>query len=293
MAFVSEVTERIARLERLVETLRRRVEDTQYDYPARKQDGVLKDAVDRAARVSGVAKLDLFDDLGAADAAVVTSETYTDTRIASLSAVYQPLDADLTAIAALTTTSYGRSFLTLADASAARTLTGSVIGTDVQAFNAKLASIAALANASGALTNNGSGTFSYVPAVVYAPSTVDYLVKTLDAGLSAERAVTDTLSITWDWATGGAAKANVVFGTTSTTVCVGNDARLSDARTPTSHGSSHRPGGSDPIYSAQTYTPSSDVTRRSFDCTTVTTQQLADVVATMLRDKTANKEPGV
>jgi hypothetical protein len=36
----------------------------------------------------------------------------------------QPLDADLTAIAALTTTSYGRDFLTLADASAARTYIG-------------------------------------------------------------------------------------------------------------------------------------------------------------------------
>lgn len=37
----------------------------------------------------------------------------------------------------------------------------------------------------------------------------DYLVKTAHAGLSAERAVTDTASITWDWATAGQAKANV------------------------------------------------------------------------------------
>jgi hypothetical protein len=35
-------------------------------------------------------------------------------------AAYQPLDSDLTAIAALSTTTYGRSFLTLADESAAR-----------------------------------------------------------------------------------------------------------------------------------------------------------------------------
>lgn len=35
---------------------------------------------------------------------------------------YQPLDSDLTAIAALATTTFGRSFLTLADAAAARTL---------------------------------------------------------------------------------------------------------------------------------------------------------------------------
>lgn len=43
---------------------------------------------------------------------------------AEASGIYQPLDSDLTSIAALTTSSYGRSFLTLADASAARTLTG-------------------------------------------------------------------------------------------------------------------------------------------------------------------------
>lgn len=40
---------------------------------------------------------------------------------AELSSAYQPLDADLTAIAALTTTAYGRAFLALADAAAART----------------------------------------------------------------------------------------------------------------------------------------------------------------------------
>lgn len=41
-----------------------------------------------------------------------------------------------------------------------------------------------------------------------APTTADYLVKTADAGLSAERVVTDTATVTWDWATGGQAKAN-------------------------------------------------------------------------------------
>lgn len=42
-----------------------------------------------------------------------------------------------------------------------------------------------------------------------APSTPDYLVKTADGGLSAERVVTDTSSVTWDWGTSGQAKANV------------------------------------------------------------------------------------
>lgn len=39
-----------------------------------------------------------------------------------------------------------------------------------------------------------------------APTGADYLVRTADAGLSAERVVTDTTSITVDWATGGQAK---------------------------------------------------------------------------------------
>lgn len=43
-----------------------------------------------------------------------------------------------------------------------------------------------------------------------APTTADYLVKTADAGLSAERVVTDTATVTWDWSTAGQAKATAV-----------------------------------------------------------------------------------
>ena len=47
---------------------------------------------------------------------------------------------------------------------------------------------------------------------------------------------------------------NANTGSTSGTVCAGDDSRLSNARTPTAHGSTHNPGGSD-VPSAFTNTP--------------------------------------
>lgn len=62
------------------------------------------------------------------------SEELTATQVRTLldlASLYQPLDSDLTSIAALSTTSYGRAFLALADAAAARSaigLTAHIVG---------------------------------------------------------------------------------------------------------------------------------------------------------------------
>lgn len=58
---------------------------------------------------------------GAVTAAKVAADVATQAELDAVSAAVQPLDSDLTAIAALTTTSYGRAFLALADAAAGRT----------------------------------------------------------------------------------------------------------------------------------------------------------------------------
>lgn len=68
---------------------------------------------------------------------------------AAAQAASQPLDSDLTAIAALTTTSFGRGLLALGDAAAGRTTLGLVIGTNVQAWDADLDSWAGKTAPSG------------------------------------------------------------------------------------------------------------------------------------------------
>ncbi len=55
-----------------------------------------------------------------------------------------------------------------------------------------------------------------------APTTADYLVKTANAGLSAERVVTDTSTVTWDWGTAGQAKANIVARVGVIQLTIGN-----------------------------------------------------------------------
>ena len=112
-------------------------------------------------------------------ASTIARDSEVSAAIAALSTVYQPLDSDLTSIAALTTTSFGRSLLTLADAAALLSAAGAAAAVHVHAgedissgtvADARIAATiardsevtaaiaAALAAADGAgLSDNGSG----------------------------------------------------------------------------------------------------------------------------------------
>jgi hypothetical protein len=111
----------------------------------------------------------------------------------------QPLDADLTAIAALTTTSFGRGFLTQADAAASRTYIGAgtssfdgtwtsltgkpttLVGygiTDAQPLDADLTAIAALTpTANKFLIGNGTAWVNSTPAWPNTVATVNKIIK--------------------------------------------------------------------------------------------------------------------
>lgn len=76
-------------------------------------------------------------------------------------------------------------------------------------------------------------------------------VLNLTSDLAGKVPTTRTVSAGTGLSGGGDLSANrtltVTYGTTSGTACQGNDSRLSDARTPTTHASTHSPTGSDPI----------------------------------------------
>lgn len=111
--------------------------------------------------------------------------------LTSLAALYQPLDSDLTAIAALTTTSTGRSLLAAADAAAIRTIAGAeASGAAASAVSAHDAdtSVHGIADTSALVTLTGSQTLTN--------KTLTTPVLTLEQGASV--APTAEGRIAWD-----------------------------------------------------------------------------------------------
>jgi hypothetical protein len=118
-------------------------------------DATTKANAAQSAAISTAAS-DATTKANAAQAAAIASAASDATTKANAAqsaaiAASQPLDADLTAIAALTTTSFGRTFLTLADAATTRSALGLVIDSNVQSYSARLAAIAGLSTAADTL----------------------------------------------------------------------------------------------------------------------------------------------
>jgi len=159
--------------------------------------------------------------------------SYADAAIAALSGTYQPLDSDLTAIAALATSTFGRSLLTQADAATAR----STLGAGTSSFDGAFSSLSGKPT-----TLAGYGIADAQPLDSDLTAIAALTTTAFGRGLLA---LADASALRIAAGLGGAAVLNV--GTAAGTVAAGDDSRLSDARTPTAHASSHASAGGDPI----------------------------------------------
>lgn len=111
-------------------------------------------------------------------------------------------------------------------------------GTAVQEISCTAAGRALLDDATAAdqRTTLGLGTAATSAATSFGPASATYVTLTLDGTLTNERtlAVNNGLTLL-DGGAGSTVTLGITYGTGPNTVCQGNDARLSDARTPTAH----------------------------------------------------------
>lgn len=87
---------------------------------------------------------------------------------------------------------------------------------------------------------------------------------------------------------------SVAYGSTGGTACEGNDARLSDARTPTAHASSHAAAGSDPLTltESQITNLTSDLAARALTSTSITAGTGLSGGGTLAADRTLSVSYG-
>lgn len=120
--------------------------------------------------------------------------TYTLATTAALAAGYQPLDSDLTSIAALTTTSFGRALLALADEAALKAYVNLEIGTDVQAYDADLTTYAGITPSANIQSLLGSA--DYAAARTNLGLAIGTNIQAYDAALAALAAGSDFVQFT-------------------------------------------------------------------------------------------------
>ena len=99
-------------------------------------------------------------------------------------------------------------------------------------------------------STHGSAGSDPIPAGGLAQSQVLNLTTDLSAKVPTTRSIIAGPGLAGGGTLDNDVAVEVLFGTLTETVCEGNDSRLSNARTPTSHGSTHGSAGSDPIPAA-------------------------------------------